>query len=271
MSHHNLYSPSSAHIWSKCILSAKLQEEHGLDKQNNYSFASAKGNDIHDIFEIIMNEKITSGSILSKDDVWKNLKEPLITKPNIEEFSKYYKIAIEAVNEVIENIDPKYDYPIVHCEQYGNNNIKVGAGIQNIGGTADLVYIQSELNLTGFSITVEKVGIYDLKSGLADRISAYKNDQLILYAAPWIKFFTEKNSITKETKIELGILQPPRENYSYWQLSREELNQHYEKIIRRLKQQNYKPSLGDSCKYCKVKTVCPALRKSLSKIMECIS
>lgn len=130
--------------------------------------------------------------------------------------------------------------------------------IPNQGGTADHVACSPGL-----------MTITDLKMGKGVHVYAEKNTQALLYA---LGFFYEWDHKYHFQKFVIRINQPRRDNFDEWIVDRAYLLKFAEKVKKRAaaawKQNAPRTPSKDACQWCRVKSTCTALAKSMIDMTE---
>lgn len=264
--YHPNVRPSSAHRWLRCLGSVAM-EAMAPDNDNIYS---EEGHVAHLIGECVLRNRI---DIANGKDLWakggcetaaylnthplaKDPKRapgdngPVVDEEMVEKVGEYVDTVWELAqgNELL--IEQRIDFSEI-------------VGVPGQSGTADAVI------LTG-----DELQIHDLKYGAGKWVSAYKNEQLQLYALGALNQF---GMLQDFNSVRLFIHQPRRGNVSEWAISIEELNEFAERareataeafIIANIsKCENELPLIdtltpGDiQCHFCKAKAICPGLER----------
>lgn len=243
---HNLFSPSSAHIWRHCLQSKILTTKHKLILPD--LSAAMLGNDWHDYFNVEAVKLIRSKFKHLNLVYNKSIKPP---KRLIDNGDYYIKQALSSLHDRLIQLSGMLTKRVdtVYLESrwpLAINNI-------SIGGTSDVTLIGKE-----------EIFVYDLKTGYL-KVNTKDNEQLILYAKGALNAVLKQQRNIK--KIHLGILQPRLRHYDYLTtLLVQELNKKYFEITQRLRNyvEDFNP--GKHCKYCPSKLACPVIREGV-KIM----
>lgn len=154
-------------------------------------------------------------------------------------------IAIKSYVDYIENIE-NYNSCNVFIEKIVSFSNVVDDGF----GTVDCILIDIINNI---------LHIIDLKYGKGIKVNSFNNSQLILYALGAINTF----KLVNIKKIKLHIVQPRIDNFSFFELTIEELIEKGKEFSAKAKLclvENPKFNPGEiQCKFCKVKNNCPSL------------
>ena len=251
MSLHNLFSPSGAFIWQSCIAGHIIKRDIGLDKEEHLNTYTQKGRRVHDIFERMASNAFfdTTYDVAGAD-------------------KREVNLAMSALDYVTREVLPKYDNADIYLESYVPLELKTKTlGVQQTGGTADLIVV-GKTEYEGWRHPVLKIGVYDLKTGVADIVSPYNNSQLIIYAKGTIeKLKREGVKVELTTSVTLGIFQPTLDYFKEWVVDVKTIEMCYLRITKKLVTGDSKPVLGPHCKYCPVKQVCPGMLEFLENIM----
>lgn len=113
-------------------------------------------------------------------------------------------------------------------------------------GTGDCVIVADDV-----------LQIIDYKHGLGILVLAEKNPQMMCYALGALELF---DGIYDISEIRMTIFQPRRENVSTYSLSKEELLQWADEVLKPTAELAYEGKgefkAGDPCQFCKVKATC---------------
>lgn len=231
MSEHTKLSASKSHRWSKCPGSVKAEE--GLpDIITPYG---EEGRLAHLLAER-MFFKLDYSDLTIPDGM-----------------VRYVQMYIDHLNSIVSRIDTTS----IHIEK----KVDFSYVVPDNNGTADAIIVQP---MEG------KLFIIDFKYGY-DRVKAYENTQLLLYA---MGAFNTLNLYDIES-ITLQVVQPRLEYHDTimdsWTLSLSELKV-WEGYLRAKGEEALQPYAlrrphEEACKYCKAKPTCPAIYKLMHEYL----
>lgn len=227
---HSIFGPSSAHRWMRCPRSLILGHLVG----DRPSFYAAEGSIAH---------------WLAED--WLNNGSPYRHLGTIHEKDGF---EIEITEEMISFIE---EYVCAVSTMPGRHYVEVKVDLSKYTpvpsfGTSD--HISAEWG---------KLRVKDLKYGKV-WVDAEENEQGQAYA---LGAFEELDWLYDFQEIEIQIIQPRRENYDSWTISRAQLlefGERYREAAHRAwdPEAPYNPD-PIACEYCPARTTCPALAKVL--------
>lgn len=228
MANHALLSASSSHRWLQCPPSARLSEGYE-DKGSDFA---AEGTDAHSLCE----HKLKAALGMETQDPTENL-----TWYNAEMedcangYAAYVMELLAAARETTSD-------PVVLVEQRLDYSEYVKEGF----GTGDcLIIADGTLN------------IIDYKHGRGVEVSAIDNPQMKLYALGALGLF---DSIYDIDTVTMTIYQPRLSNISVFTISRDELLEWAETVLRPTAELAYDGGgeyhCGEWCQFCKAKADC---------------
>lgn len=112
-------------------------------------------------------------------------------------------------------------------------------------------------------ITPTEIHIVDFKFGVGNRIHAYENYQLLLYALGVVEL------IGSRSKIVLHIVQPRIVHFDQWEITIEQLREwgeFFKEAAKLTEDTNAKFKIGKHCNFCKAKATCPAFKTAFKLI-----
>jgi len=225
---HALLSASSSHRWIECPPSAKLCAEIA-DKPSEFA---QEGTDAHSLCEYKVRTSLG-------EKVENPIENLTYYNSEMEECSDSY---LQYVMEQVETAKHNCKDPIVLIEQRLDFSEYVPHGF----GTGDCVIVADE-NLT----------VIDYKHGLGVLVEAENNPQMMCYALGALNLFDALYDINT---ISMTIFQPRRENISTYTITKEELMQWAENVLKPAAELaiNGKGEFkaGSHCQFCKVKATC---------------
>ena len=230
MAKHALLSASSAHRWMNCPPSARLTE-HYEDKSSDYA---AQGTDAHALCEYRLKQLLGMDAQDPRENLtWYD-----------EEMEGCAADYTSYINDLITEAKIHCKDPVVLIEQRLDYSLYVEEGY----GTGDcLVIADGTLN------------VIDLKYGKGVEVEAEQNPQMMLYALGALELFDDLYDINTVT---MTIFQPRRANISVWTISKDDLCQWAEAMLRPAAELAFKGEgqyhSGDWCQFCKAKHECRA-------------
>jgi hypothetical protein len=227
---HALLSASSSDRWLHCPPSTRLCESYE-DKGSDYA---AEGTDAHELCEY----KLRLALGLEATDPTANLKwfsqemEDCATG-----YTAYILEQVEAANETCKD-------PVVLIEQQVDFSRWVDSGF----GTADCIIVAESI-----------LQIVDMKFGVGRLISAVRNPQMQCYALGALELF---DGIYDIEKVRMVIFQPKRDNVSVYEISKEDLYQWADEVLKPTAELAFAGEgnflCGEWCGFCKAKHDCRA-------------
>lgn len=230
MRQHAFLSASAAHRWIACPPSAALQEKYE-DKGSEFA---AQGTDAHTLAEWKARRLLD----IDQPDPRENLS--WYDQEMDEATDQYALLIAETIAEAKETCDD----PCVMIEQQVDFSRWVPDGF----GTADALVISSG-----------HMWVIDLKYGTGVEVSAEHNPQMCCYALGALELLDDLYGINTVT---MTIFQPRRGNISEWTVTRPDLLQWAEDVLRPAAdlaiagKGDYCP--GDHCRFCKARRECRA-------------
>jgi len=237
---HSIFSPSGSHMWMNCRGSLIPN----LLAPDSAGFEAAEGTVAHSVHEEWLKTGEKPVHMLGRVE-------------RVQEGNQVFEIEIdrEMLNHVEESVDRLINLPGKH---YVEKKVYFSrlTPIPDQGGTADF-----------FACQPGKLIIRDYKHGKGVWVDAENNSQALLYA---LGVFYEWDEEYHFEEIDIGIHQPRLDNFSYWTISRKDLL----KFAKRVKVAAHdawrlnaplSPS-EKACKFCKVKSNCPAFAKMAEDI-----
>ena len=217
---HSLLSPSSSHRWINCAPSARLTE-HYPDARSGYA---DEGTQAHAVAEAKLRYRI------GRSDAPANCNDI-----EMDEHTDDY------VAFVMEQLDGLRD-PKVYAEQ----RVDCSKWVPECSGTCDALILSDGI-----------LHVIDLKYGRGVKVDAEDNDQLRIYALGALEMFSFLYSIHT---IRMSIFQPRLSNCCTCEVSREELEQWAEQVLKPAAELawcgNGDFEAGSHCQFCKAKAEC---------------
>lgn len=236
MSKHAILSASGAHRWMNCTPSARLE----LEFDDNSGEAAAEGTAAHALSEHKLRKALKMRS-----------KKP-VSPYDSDEMDNYTDGYVEFVLEVIEQAKQICSDPLILIEQRLDFSKYVPEGF----GTGDCLIIADGT-----------LHIIDFKYGQGVLVSAEDNPQMKLYALGALDLF---DGIYDIEMVSMKIYQPRRENVSTSTVSKENLYQWAEEVLKPKAELafngdgNYCP--GEWCQFCRAAVKCRARAEAKMKL-----
>lgn len=236
MSKHAILSASGAHRWLNCTPSARLE----LEFDDNSGEAAAEGTAAHALSEHKLRKALKMRS-----------KKP-VSPYDSDEMDNYTDGYVEFVLEVIEQAKQICSDPLILIEQRLDFSKYVPEGF----GTGDCLIIADGT-----------LHIIDFKYGQGVLVSAEDNPQMKLYALGALDLF---DGIYDIEMVSMTIYQPRRENVSTSTVSKENLYQWAEEVLKPKAELafngdgNYCP--GEWCQFCRAAVKCRARAEAKMKL-----
>lgn len=236
MSKHAILSASGAHRWMNCTPSARLE----LEFDDNSGEAAAEGTAAHALSEHKLRKALKMRS-----------KKP-VSPYDSDEMDNYTDGYVEFVLEVIEQAKKICSDPLILIEQRLDFSKYVPEGF----GTGDCLIIADGT-----------LHIIDFKYGQGVLVSAEDNPQMKLYALGALDLF---DGIYDIEVVSMTIYQPRRENVSTSTVSKENLYQWAEEVLKPKAELafngdgNYCP--GEWCQFCRAAVKCRARAEAKMKL-----
>jgi len=217
---HSLLSPSSSHRWIKCAPSARLTEQYP-DARSGYAY---EGTQAHAVAEAKLRYR------LGRADASANC--------NDIEMDEHTDDYVAFVMEQLDGLrDPKV---------YAEHRVDCSKWVPECSGTCDALILSDGI-----------LHVIDLKYGRGVKVDAEDNDQLRIYALGALEMFSFLYSIHT---IRMSIFQPRLSNCCTCEVSREELEQWAEQVLKPAAELawcgNGDFEAGSHCQFCKAKAEC---------------
>lgn len=244
---HALLSASSASRWLHCTPSAKMSENIPEEK----SIHADEGTLAHEYAENILRYKLGFIDEVAYNGTWRELKNhELYTTDLDDEIQPYIDLVLEQVAEA-RAID---NDALILIEQKVSLEEYIPEGI----GTCDFIIIVGNM-----------MWIIDLKFGKGVRVTAVENSQLKLYA---LGALLEFGILYDIKEVKLIISQPRLDAVSVFDILTDELLQWADDVVLPKAKEAFKGEgehvIGEWCKFCKAKPLCPAFRNEALKLAE---
>ena len=227
---HAILSASSSERWLKCPPSARLCETYD-DKGSNYA---AEGSDAHELCEY----KLRKALGMQANNPAENL---TWYSEEMEDCAEGYATFII---ELVETAKKTCSDPVVLIEQ----RVDFSRWVEQGFGTADCIIIADGT-----------LRICDYKHGLGVLVSAEDNPQMKCYALGALELF---DAIYDIDTVSMTIYQPRRQNISTYELSKDDLYQWADDVLKPTADLAFAGDgnflCGEWCGFCKAKHVCRA-------------
>lgn len=235
---HALLSPSGGHRWMVCTPSARRTEN--MFTESEYA---QEGTTAHELFEIMLKDKI--GTVPPK--IWAE------TMTDLQRSSHYNKLMFD------------------HCWDFVEYVMEQKKQLEAQEKAVCVIMIEQHVNYSDYApqgsgfvdvlLTCGKtIFVIDFKYGAGIFVSAIENVQLMLYG---LGALLKGDNIHMIENIKLGVYQPRMNNISEWALSTFELLKWAEEKVQPAARLAWEGQgelvAGDHCKFCAIKTTCPAL------------
>ncbi len=230
MPKHALLSASSSDRWIHCPPSARLSETYE-DKGSDYA---AEGTDAHSLCEY----KLKKALGMEADDPTEHLS--WFNQEMDDHATGYAAYVLEQVEAAKETCSD----PVVLIEQ----RVDFSRWVEEGFGTADCIVIADGT-----------LQIIDFKYGLGVLVSAEENPQMMCYALGALELFDDIYDIDA---VRMTIYQPRRDNLSTYDLSKEDLYQWADEVLKPAADLAFAGDgnflCGEWCGFCKAKNECRA-------------
>lgn len=236
MSNHAILSASGAHRWLSCTPSARLE----LEFDDSSGEAALEGTAAHNLSEYKLRLALNIKS------------EKPVSPYDSKEMEDYTDGYVEFVLEALEEAKKKCKDPLILIEQRLDFSGYVPEGF----GTGDTVIVADNI-----------LHIIDFKYGQGVLVSAEDNPQMKLYALGALAQF---DGIYDVDTVAMTIYQPRRENVSTAYISKEELLEWAEEVLKPKAEiafkgeGNYCP--GEWCQFCRAAVKCRARAEAKTKL-----
>ncbi|MDD3205654.1 MAG: DUF2800 domain-containing protein [Lachnospiraceae bacterium] len=240
MAAHSEKGPSSSSRWIHCPPSAKLCA--GLPDSSS-SFAK-EGTDAHALCEYLLNTAVGRDS----ENPVENL---TYYNSEMQECAEGYR---DYCMELNEQAKQSCKDPVLLVEQ----KIQYERFVKGGFGTADCIILADGT-----------LNVVDFKYGMGVEVSAKGNTQMRIYALGALEIFDALYDINK---VQMTIYQPRKQNVSVDEISRDELYQWAEQVLKpaaiAAEEGTGEYDTGEWCRFCKAKQIC---RKRAEKNLELAS
>ena len=225
---HALLSASSAHRWTHCTPSARLEQEFA-DRETE---AAAEGTAAHALCEHKLRRVLKMRS-----------KKP-VSQYDSDEMDGFTDDYVQFVKEAIAEAKQYCKDPIVLIEQRLDFSCYVPEGF----GTGDCLIVADKL-----------LHIIDFKYGQGIVVESENNPQMMLYALGALRLFDHLYDIDT---VSMTIFQPRRENISTWTIPVDALIEWAEKTLKPKAELAFSGkgeyAVGSWCQFCKAAVKCRA-------------
>ena len=225
---HALLSASSAHRWTHCTPSARLEQEFA-DRETE---AAAEGTAAHALCEHKLRRVLKMRS-----------KKP-VSQYDSDEMDGFTDDYVQFVKEAIAEAKQYCKDPIVLIEQRLDFSCYVPEGF----GTGDCLIVADKL-----------LHIIDFKYGQGIVVESENNPQMMLYALGALRLFDHLYDIDT---VSMTIFQPRRENISTWTIPVDTLVEWAEQTLKPKAELAFSGkgeyAVGSWCQFCKAAVKCRA-------------
>ena len=258
---HSIVGASGFDRWSVCPGSVQLQvDAEGLGYQSSSDFAR----------EGTVAHEIAADCVENDRDSWEWIGEEVpLTKDGIFDVWRIEPEMAEAVQTWIDTI--RADIAEYRKETGHNPEFMVEVKFDlsdlrpGMFGTSDIVMFMPQWNM---------VRVYDYKHGIGIPVDAYRNGQLMYYAAGAMHYLGGRGA--QIDTVELVVVQPRNFHgmgpVRRWHASLQELvewvDQELLPAVDRTQDPNAALVPGDHCRFCPAKMICPALQDQYQEFVE---
>lgn len=228
MAAHSEKGPSSSSRWIHCTPSAKLC----ADMPEQSSGFAEEGTQAHELCEYFLKKELE----IDMDDPRPNLS---YYTAEMEECCQGYR---DYVMELYEEAKERCSDPVLLVEQ----RIQYERFVEGGFGTADCILISDGT-----------LNVVDFKYGAGVEVKAEGNTQMRIYALGALEIF---DALYDVQRVKMTIYQPRKSNISIDEISRDELYEWAEKVLRPAAEEADRGDgefhAGEWCRFCKAKSVC---------------
>lgn len=244
---HAKLSASGSGMWLNCPGSIKAQEGF-VDKSSSFA---EEGTLAHEIADLCLKNEYEASHYVGM--TLEELKIDLSTIAPSEQISR------EMCNYVQEYLDYVLSHETENSILYTEERVNFSNVVPGGFGTLDAAVLDYNKEL---------LHIFDLKYGKGVSVDAFENTQGQMYA---IGMLNEIGFLEEFTDIRIHIVQPRLNNYSYWDISVEDLTKFSHWVAERaqLALSDNAPRIpGEKqCQWCKAKHNCKALKEFTEDII----
>lgn len=228
MAAHSDRGPSSSHRWINCTASVPLCRDMP-DQSSSYA---QEGTCAHSLCEYLLKK----GLGMEAENPIENLD---FYNAEMQECAEGYR---DYVLDLLEDAKKTCEDPIVRVEQQIQYERFVPGGF----GTADCIIISDGV-----------LNVVDFKYGLGVEVSAVGNTQMRIYALGALEIFDVLYDIDR---VKMTIYQPRKANISVDEISRDELYEWAETVLRPAAEETENGEgtfhTGEWCRFCKARHIC---------------
>lgn len=239
MTQHAKLSASGSARWINCPGSIKASEDY---PRTSNSFAD-EGTLAHDLAEYCITNFCEP-----EDCIGKTLKQLGFTNSS---FAQNHQIEKEMANYVQEYISYVLSHETIDSKTYIEEQVRFDNVVPDGFGTSDAIIISPSTRICH---------IFDLKYGKGVRVDSYENTQGQMYA---LGVLNEFGFLDMFDSIRIHIVQPRMYNFSYWDISKEDLIKFGKFVSERAKLAltDDAPRIAGNkqCEWCPAKGDCKAL------------
>ena len=246
---HAILSPSSSKRWLSCTPSARMEEAENNDRSSN---AALEGTVAHELAEFTLQRYLDGEYMTSIDQAYPqdSIKDsPFMCEDMIDYITEYTDLVIE-------------DYLRANGKMYLEKRFDLSKYVPESSGSADVAIVGREY-----------LHVIDLKYGTGTPVAAKNNTQMLLYALGMYETLTEEEK-GKIKYVKMTIAQIRLGLYLTEEISVNDLllwaRRELAPKARRAWAGEGKHVIGEWCKYCKAKAVCPEQRSEMLDAFEAI-
>ena len=245
---HAILSPSSAKRWINCTPSALLAEEAG----SKSSVYAEEGTLAHEIAEYALTKYL------------EGIYDPIMDEalPIKDEHLKNPLFSIDMANYIREycNFVTDEEYKLQKqdgmCRTYLEHKVDISNYAQDSFGSVDVTLVSDKT-----------IHIIDLKYGAGVKVSAHKNEQMMLYSLGTLDSLANLGHQDAIETFIMTIAQPRLDHYDTFVMTKKELLDWARTVLRPAAraaiQGEGKQVIGSWCQFCPVKAQCRAQRDAI--------
>lgn len=252
--HHPIASPSSLARRISCLLSGRL-EPTMPDVESDFAL---EGSVAHELLELsLTNDQAPTAYLHRIAECDPEGKFPM----NVEMVG-YIHRCLDIIKDILKN-HADAELLVEQRVHFGD-----AIGVDGASGTADvIILVPSE----------RKIYVIDLKYGKGVKVGATENVQLMAYALGALEThgYPQGAMECHYKTVDLMILQPRLNSFPHWETTAAHIyefsNRVEDAFVEILSDCDVPANpTPDNCRFCKAKTICPALRKDLESDFEAL-
>ncbi len=230
---HAKLAPSASERWINCPGSVKLSENF----PDTTSIYAKEGSLAHKLGEIKLKSRQFNKEIDAKE--YQKIQDNELYSADMEDFTDEY---VEYIEAIINSFDIN---PFIEIE----TNLDLSFIAPNTFGTADCLILDGDT-----------LHVVDFKYGKNVEVDPTENPQMMIYALGALKMYD--GLIFDIKNVTMHIVQPRKNNLSSWTVSKAELLNTLETVIKPKADEalsdHGETKYGDWCIFCKAKPICRA-------------